>query len=98
MSRSLMGLLARFPRWILHALGALLGWAMYGLSPTYRRHLRDNLDAAGYGKNTGADAAVRRAAIASAGKLLTELPAVWLRPRDEAAALVLRIEGREHVD
>ena len=93
MSRFLMSLAARFPLSFLHAAGALLGWAMYGLSPTYRRHLRDNLRAAGY-----ADAATRRAAIAGAGRLLAELPAVWLRPRAEVAALVRRVDGREHVD
>ena len=97
MSRFLMGLAARFPLLILHALGAVLGWAMYGLSPTYRRHLRENLQAAGYGKNPG-DAAVRHAAIAGAGRLLTELPAIWLRPRAQVAALVRRVDGREHVD
>ena len=94
MSRFLMGLVARFPLAILHALGALLGWAMYGLSPTYRRHLRGNLEAAGYGK----DAATRRAAVAGAGRMLAELPAVWLRPAAEVIALVRRIDGREHVD
>jgi Kdo2-lipid IVA lauroyltransferase/acyltransferase len=93
MSRFLMSLAARFPLWILHALGALLGWAMYGLSPTYRRHLRDNLAAAGY-----TDAATRHAAIAGAGRMLTELPAVWLRPRAEVAALVHEIDGRELVE
>jgi KDO2-lipid IV(A) lauroyltransferase len=66
---------------------------MYGLSPTYRRHLRGNLEAAGY-----RDAATRRAAIAGAGRLLAELPAVWLRPRAEVAALVRRIDGKEYVD
>ena len=93
MSRFLMGLAARFPLLILHALGAVLGWAMYGLSPTYRRHLRENLQAAGY-----RDSATRHAAIAGAGRLLAELPAVWLRPRAEVAALVRRVDGREHVD
>jgi KDO2-lipid IV(A) lauroyltransferase len=93
MSRFLMGLAARLPLLLLHALGALLGWAMYGLSPTYRGHLRDNLAAAGY-----RDAATRRAAVAGAGRLLAELPAVWLRPRDEVRALVRRIDGRELVD
>ena len=93
MSRFLMSLAARFPLWILHALGALLGWAMYGLSPTYRRHLRENLAAAGY-----RDAATRHAAIASAGRQLAELPAVWLRPRAEVAALLREIDGRELVD
>ena len=93
MSRFLMSLAARFPLWILHALGALLGWAMYGLSPTYRRHLRENLAAAGY-----TDAATRRAAVAGAGRLIAELPAIWLRPRAEVAALLREIDGRELVD
>ena len=94
MSRFLMNLAARFPLVILHALGALLGWAMYGLSPTYRRHLRENLEAAGYGE----DAATRHAAVVSAGRMLAELPAVWLRPAAEVIALVRRIDGRELVD
>ena len=94
MSRFLMNLAARFPLSLLHALGALLGWAMYGLSPTYRRHLRENLAAAGYGE----DAATRHAAVVSAGRMLTELPAIWLRPAAEVIALVRRIDGREHVD
>jgi KDO2-lipid IV(A) lauroyltransferase len=93
MSRFLMSLAARLPLGLLHALGAALGWAIYGLSPTYRRHLRENLEAAGY-----RDAATRRAAIAGAGRMVVELPAIWLRPRAEVAALVRRIDGREFVD
>ena len=93
MPRFLMSLAAQVPLPILCALGCVLGWLIYGASPTYRRHLRDNLRAAGY-----ADAATRRAAIAGAGRLLAELPAVWLRPRAEVAALVRRVDGREHVD
>jgi KDO2-lipid IV(A) lauroyltransferase len=93
MSRLLIRAAARLPLPLLHGLGAWLGWAMYGLSPTYRRHLRENLEAAGF-----RDAATRRAAIAGAGRMLAELPAVWLRPRAEAIALVRRIEGRELVD
>ena len=93
MSRFLMSLAARLPLAVLHAMGALLGWMMYGLSPTYRHYLRDNLEAAGY-----RDARTRRAAIAGAGRLLAELPLVWLRPRAEVTALVRRIDGREHVD
>ena len=93
MSRFLIGLVASFPLAILHVLGALLGWAIYGLSPTYRRHLRDNLEAAGY-----RDAATRRAAIVGAGRLLAELPAVWLRRGTDFNALVRRIDGMDHVD
>ncbi len=93
MSRFLMSLAARLPLPLLHAIGAALGWAVYGLSPTYRRHLRENLAAAGLD-----DPATRRAAIAGAGRMLAELPAIWLRPRAEVAALVRRIDGRELVD
>lgn len=93
MPRFLMSLASRFPLAFLHAMGALLGWAMYGLSPTYRRHLRGNLEAAGY-----RDAAMRRAAIAGAGRLLAELPAIWLRPSEAVSGLVRRIDGRDHVD
>jgi KDO2-lipid IV(A) lauroyltransferase len=93
MSRFLMSLAAHLPLAMLHALGGALGWAMYGLSPTYRRHLRENLEAAGY-----RDAATRRAAIAGAGRLLAELPAIWLRPRAEVAALVRQVDGQELVD
>jgi KDO2-lipid IV(A) lauroyltransferase len=84
---------ALVPLPLAHAAGCALGWAMYGLSPTYRRHLRENLEAAGY-----RDGATRRAAIAEAGKLLAELPAIWLRPRPRVAALVRRIEGLEFVE
>ena len=86
-------LLARLPLGVLHALGGLLGWLIYGISPTYRRHLRDNLAAAGY-----RDARLRRAAIAEAGKMVLETPRVWLRPRAETLALLRGTDGLEHYD
>jgi len=89
----LMKIAAAFPLPLAHALGVVLGWAMVGLSPTYRRHLRENLETAGY-----TDAATRRAAIAEAGKLLAELPAMWLRPKARITALVREIRGLELVD
>ena len=61
---------------------------MYGMSPTYRRNLKANLALAGY-----TDARVRRAAIAHAGRMLTETPAIWLRPQHEVAALVREAVG-----
>ena len=86
----MMQLVARLPLRVLHALGSVLGWAIYGLSPTYRRHLRDNLAHAGY-----TDARTRRAAIAQAGKMIAESPKLWLRPREEIVALVQGFEGFE---
>ncbi len=89
----MMQLLARLPLRVVHALGSILGWLIYGLSPTYRRHLRENLALAGY-----QDARLRRAAIAEAGKMLAETPKIWLRPREESLALLREIDGLEHYE
>jgi len=83
-------LMARLPLKFLQQLGTVLGWTMYGMSPTYRRHVRENLAAARYD-----DARLRRRAIAAAGQMITELPALWLRPHGEVVALVRQVEGVE---
>ena len=79
-------LLARLPLPVLHNLGALAGWLAYLCSPTYRRHLRENIAQADCRTE-------RRAAIAAAGKTLLELPFLWLRPQAEIAAQVVRVSG-----
>lgn len=89
----LLRICAALPLGVLHAFGALLGWIMYFGSPAYRRHLRTNLAQAGF-----SDAATRCAAIAAAGKMLSELPAIWLRPKDQVLGWVQRIEGEELLD
>lgn len=71
-------------------MGRVLGWMIYGMSPTYRRHLRDNLTQAGY-----ADEATRREAVAAAGQMIAELAAVWYRPHERVVALVRQVEGVE---
>ncbi len=73
----------------LHALGGLMGWLAYALSPSYRSRLRANARLAGVG------AAERRAAVADAGRLVMELPRLWLRPRDQPIADPVRWEGAE---
>ena len=88
--RILLQLLAALPLSLLHALGTVLGWTMYGISPTYRRNLKANLALAGY-----TDARTRRAAIASAGRMLTETPAIWLRPQEKVAGLVREVLGMD---
>ena len=60
------------------------------MSPTYRRHLRENLQAARID-----DPRVRRGAIAAAGQMITELPRLWLRPHAEVTALVRETLGVE---
>jgi Kdo2-lipid IVA lauroyltransferase/acyltransferase len=88
--RILLRLIAALPLALLHPLGAVLGWAIYGMSPTYRRHLRDNLAQAGYTK-----ARIRRAAIAHAGQLLLETPTMWLRPQARVGELVAEVDGMD---
>lgn len=87
-------LVARAPLGVLHAAGALLGWAIYLASARYRRHVLGNLAAAGY----AADARVRRRAIAEAGRMVVELPAIWLRPREAALRWIRGTEGFELID
>jgi KDO2-lipid IV(A) lauroyltransferase len=91
--RILLVSLASLPLWLLHGLGTVLGWATYGISPTYRRHLQENLERAGY-----RDARLRRAAIAHAGRMLVETPAMWLRPQQRVAALVRKVHGMDAVN
>jgi len=89
----ILRLCASLPLGLLHRLGSVLGWAIYGISPTYRRSLRANLERAGY-----RDPRVRRAAIAHAGQLVAETPALWLRPQERVAALVTEVRGIAAVD
>ncbi len=84
--------LAHLPLGALHRLGSVLGWVIYGMSPTYRRHLRENLATARYD-----DARVRRRAIAAAGQLVMEVPALWFRPRERVVALVKEMQGEDAV-
>ena len=44
-----MRLASALPLPFAYAAGWLLGWAMYAISPRYRRHLKENLAIAGYG-------------------------------------------------
>ena len=84
--------LAHLPLAALHRLGSVLGWAIYGMSPTYRRHLRENLAAARYD-----EARLRRRAIAAAGELVMELPALWFRPHERVVTLVKEVRGDDAV-
>src|SRR5258708_37053301 len=78
--RFLVVLTAKLPLRLLHAAGTVLGWAIYGISPTYRRHMRENLAQAGFGPGGEMREEmrrIRRAALASAGPVCTATPAHW---------------------
>lgn len=78
-------------RW-LHRIGAVLGWLAWLFSPTYRRHMRENMVLA-----LGEDEArrLRASAIAHAGRSALELPRLWLHPLERTAALVVKVSGFE---
>jgi KDO2-lipid IV(A) lauroyltransferase len=76
---------------VLHAFGAALGWAAYLFSPSYRRRLKANAVLA------GVSPAERRASVAEAGRMTTELPRLWLRPRERPISDPVSWRGDEHI-
>ena len=75
------------PLWLLHFLGAALGWLGFLVSGTYRRRFLTNAHLAGY------RFAQVRAAVAHAGRMVAELPRLRL-----GAPMPFRMEGARHVD
>jgi KDO2-lipid IV(A) lauroyltransferase len=71
---ALLAWLSRRSLGFLHALGALVGWAGWLASGRYRQRFADNAARAGI------DAATRRAAVAQAGRMVAEMPRIWMRP------------------
>lgn len=95
----LIGLFARLPLPVNHAIGAWLGRLVYRLSSRYRLRIEANL--AQYARDAGLDAArlaaLRRDSVREAGKGFTELAVAWMAPVDAAYALVKQCSGWEHV-
>jgi Kdo2-lipid IVA lauroyltransferase/acyltransferase len=84
---SLLRWLGRRPLWLLHALGAWLGRLAWWISPTYRRRMRLNAGRAGVDETT------LRASVPEAGRMIAELPRLWLRPASQPVADPVRWEG-----
>ncbi len=60
------------PLGLLHAMGAAMGWVAFLASGAYRRRFLENAALAGYGFMQV------RAAVAHAGRMVAELPRLWL--------------------
>ena len=89
---SLFKAASKAPLPLLHRIGALLGWVTWCASPTYRRRLAANIAQAGL------PTATRRLAVASAGRMVAELPWLWCRRPDAPLGDIVRWEGAEHVE
>ena len=89
----LFHVLSLLPLGLLQAAGAVLGLLVYAASPRYRRVLRANLAQAGFTS--------RRQALGSAleaGRMVGELPFVWLRGGPRAAVRRVEVSGRECIE
>lgn len=83
----LFRLFAALPLWLLHGLGAAMGWLTFAASPTYRRRFVANAVQAGY-----SFADVRRA-VAHAGRMVAEVPRLWF-----GQPLPCEMHGAEVID
>jgi KDO2-lipid IV(A) lauroyltransferase len=65
-------LLAKWPLWALHAIGQMLGWVAWLISPSYRKRFLENAATAGlkFSQVLGA--------VGQAGSMSSELPRLWL--------------------
>jgi KDO2-lipid IV(A) lauroyltransferase len=88
----LMHWLSGLPLPFLHMIGGPLGWIVYGLSPTYRRRLVANATLAGLTPSQ------RRASVVEAGKLVTEIPWVLLRPPGRLTAAAVQWRGEALIE
>lgn len=79
--------LSRRPLGFLQVWGAALGWLTYLLSPTYRKRMSANAQQAGVAP------AQWRPAVASAGRMVMELPFLWMRPPEVQILPRLRFEN-----
>ena len=76
-----------FPLWLLHIIGCVLGWVAFAVSGVYRKRFLANAALAGY------SFAQVRAAVGHAGRMVAELPRLWL-----GAPVPVRIEGEPCVE
>lgn len=81
---------SHWPLFVLHALGAGLGWLVWLASARYRAQFRANVAQAGLPFD------VARPAIAETGRFVGELPKLWMRPRTQSCLGNVRVEGQTH--
>jgi Kdo2-lipid IVA lauroyltransferase/acyltransferase len=89
---SLFRWLACRPLWFLQGVGTLLGWVTYWCSPTYRCRFHENV------RQAQIAPALARPAVGAAGRMVAELPALWLRPANQAIQPHLSWQGEELIE
>ena len=84
--------ISRLPLGVIQRLGGLIGWLAYAVSAGYRDRLRAN---AGH---AGLTTAQRHAAVGHAGRMVAELPWLWLRPNERPIEPLVRWVHADAVD
>jgi KDO2-lipid IV(A) lauroyltransferase len=90
--QTLLRWLADWPLRRLHWLGGWLGWAWYLASPTYRRRVREHAALAGL------HAAQVRASVAEAGRLMAEVPWLWVGRESQPILRHVAFDGDHLID
>ena len=81
-----------WPLAVLHAIGGVLGWMVWALSPSYRNQFRANVAQAGL------SFAVAHPAIAEAGRFVAELPKLWMRQRGQSCLGNVEVSGQANAE
>jgi KDO2-lipid IV(A) lauroyltransferase len=84
---TLFKLLSHCPLWLLHGMGAALGWLVFLASSVYRNRFLANVQQAQLGKKQWLGA------VGEGGKLVAELPRLWL-----GGPVRILWDGVEHVE
>ena len=92
MISTLFRLTARLPLGFLQRMGGPLGWLAYWASPSYRRRMHDHVAQAGLAWPQA------RAAVASTGRMMAELPWLWSRPPEARFGALVQWQGEAHVE
>jgi Kdo2-lipid IVA lauroyltransferase/acyltransferase len=91
----LFKLFSFLPLWLAHGIGAGLGWVVFAASPTYRGRFLSNSKLAGYPFSD------IKGAVASSGRLIAELPKLWMSTTGKAqgkAEAPFAWRGAEHIE
>lgn len=94
----ILRLVGRLPLAFLHRVGAVLGWVVYLVAPTYARQLRENLYSSGVCGNEVGCRGLLRQAVAEAGKAMAEIITVWFGPDKSVAGMVVACDGWDAVE
>jgi KDO2-lipid IV(A) lauroyltransferase len=84
--------LAKLPLRVLHGVGASLGWLTYWASASYRHRYQANVQIAGLAWRAA------RGGIAGAGRMMMEIPWLWMRPPSLPLGDFVRWHGAELIE